>query len=594
MCKININQELNGIELSFDSKPEAATLDEIKRQGFRWNRNKRIWYAKQTADRLIFAETLGQIETTPEKTAGKINLEDLGQNTPRLGGAELTKAIREDLKRRGVKGCTVRVAHYDSITVTVKASPADFTSLEEFKERYSFSEFSCDIECHGRYTGDSWCYSLEGLTDEEKNEKYNNYCRYEIEHRHDFNNYHRERKNYPQYTTAFCEKLEAVYLIANQWNYDNSDPMTDYFDRGYYLDIDIKCDDFNARETMTDEERKAYEAEQERERAEEAARLAQYEEERRQAEEESRRYEAQRKEDETTVYNNIRVEDLSEPEQFFIYGLRGGIGKECSLEELIKESKYDGIPALITRKVIFSDLETFEKFGRYLLEDWIFTAGKGGTASEDVRLENIDNIYSLNEAQRESVEWFNNDCIGCFVGDEIKLVIDPQWYNYCRYCYIPNNPDIIPAPAELERMRTESTNKQPFYFPAPVSEQIENITPGDEITIYMSDGWILNNIEAGSGIVTDITPGNYAQYEGYYITLSYGKYFKGDKRVFIRDNKEILIYKGIKPRLPESVTTERINNNMVQVLTTFDGLFNRVIAYYDSIGDAPILDTIQR
>ena len=134
MCKININQELNGIELSFENKPEAATLDEIKRQGFRWNRNKRIWYAKQTADRLIFAESLGQIETT-SAAPEKINLEDLGQNTPRLGGAELTKAIREDLKRRGVKGCTVRVRHYDSITVTVKASPADFTSLEEFQKR---------------------------------------------------------------------------------------------------------------------------------------------------------------------------------------------------------------------------------------------------------------------------------------------------------------------------------------------------------------------------------------------------------------------------------------------------------------------------
>ena len=166
MCKINLNQQLNGIELSFDSKPDTATLEKIKGQGFRWNRSKCVWYAKQTADRLTFAESLGQIEKTAPV---KINLEGLGQNTPRLGGSELSTAIREDLKRRGVKGCTVRVRHYDSVTVTVKATESDFVSLEEFKERYTFSEFSCDIECHGKYTGEKWVYSLEGLTDEEKN-----------------------------------------------------------------------------------------------------------------------------------------------------------------------------------------------------------------------------------------------------------------------------------------------------------------------------------------------------------------------------------------------------------------------------------------
>lgn len=585
MCKININQELNGIELSFESKPEAATLDEIKKQGFRWNRNKRIWYAKQTADRLIFAESLGQIEETPEKTAGKINLEGLGADGKKYyGGAELTKAIREDLKRRGVKGCTVRVRHHDAITVTVKASPADFTSLEEYQKRYSFSEFSCNVECHGRYTGDSWCYSLEGLTDEEKNEKYNNFCRYEIEHRHDYNNYHRERKLYPQYTTAFCEKLEAVYLIANQWNWNNSDYMTDYFDVGYYLDIDIKCEDFSARETMTDEERNAYEAEQEQERAEEAARLAQYEEERRQAEEESRRYEAQRKEDETIIYNNVRVEDLEESERYFVKGLMQGIGKECSLEQLTENADRDSIPALITRKIIFDNESIFETFGKYLLNDWVFVAGKGGTASEDVRLDNVS-YYDLNEEQRKTVDFYNNDCVAVYVGDSLRLVVNPEGYNYCRYCMIPNNPEIIPASEELERMRADSESKRAFYIPAPIAEQVENIKPGEDITIYMNDGWMLNHIESGRGTVEAVYPGTWAQYSGYYIEIN-------NKKYFIRDNKDILIYKGIKPRLPESVTTERISNNMVQVLTVFDGIWERVLKYYE--GETPIVDTIQR
>lgn len=586
MCRVSLNQELNGIELSFERKPDRATLEAIKAQGFRWNSKKCVWYAKQTADRLTFAQTLGQIE---EPTADKAtyNLEGLGENFPgHYGGKELSEAIREELKRRGVKGCTVRIRHYDGVTVTVKATGADFVSLEEFKTRYSFSRFSADVESHGLYTGEKWTYSLEGLTDEEKNTLYDNYCRYEIEHRHDFNNYHRGRDLYPQYTTAFCEKLEAVYLIANQWNYNNSDPYTDYHDVGYYLDIDIKAADFEIRETMTDEERKAYEAEQEQKRAEEAARMAKWEQERKEAEEAAKRYEEQRKQDETQVYNNICVEDLNESEQYFVYGLLGGIGKECSLEELRKEADRDSIPALITRNVTFTDSATFETFGKYLLENWIFTAGKGGTASEDVRINN-DTWNKLNEEQRETVDFFNNDCVAVYVGDDLQLVIDPQGYNYPRYCFIPNNYEIRPAAAELERMRAESEAKRAFYFPAPIAEQIKNINPGEEITIYMSDGWILTNIESGRGKVNKVYPGKWAQYEGYYIQI-------GNKEYFIREGKEILIYKGVKPLLPREVTTDTISDNMTQILTTFDGLFYRVINYYELYNEKPILDTVQR
>lgn len=64
MCKISLNQDLNGIEISFEKKPEQATLNAIKEQGFRWHRAKKVWYAKQTKDRLTFAESLGEIGTT--------------------------------------------------------------------------------------------------------------------------------------------------------------------------------------------------------------------------------------------------------------------------------------------------------------------------------------------------------------------------------------------------------------------------------------------------------------------------------------------------------------------------------------------------
>lgn len=58
MCTIAINNQLNGIELTFAEKPAADILETIKNAGFRWHRQKRLWYAKNTADRMALATKL--------------------------------------------------------------------------------------------------------------------------------------------------------------------------------------------------------------------------------------------------------------------------------------------------------------------------------------------------------------------------------------------------------------------------------------------------------------------------------------------------------------------------------------------------------
>ena len=48
MCTVILNNQLNGIELNFDSKPTAEILNIIKESGYRWHNVKKIWYAKQS------------------------------------------------------------------------------------------------------------------------------------------------------------------------------------------------------------------------------------------------------------------------------------------------------------------------------------------------------------------------------------------------------------------------------------------------------------------------------------------------------------------------------------------------------------------
>ena len=597
MCKINLNQELNGIELSFESKPERATLDAIKAHGFKWNGRKMVWYAKQTADRLTFAESLGEIENIPQPD--RINLDNLSTENKaalRLYGADLAAAIREDLKKRGAKGVTIRArksTHDDAITVTIKATPEDFASVEEFENRYSFGEFSCDISTHGRYTGERWIYNneFEQMTEEEQRNEYRNYIIYNLKKGGEFSNYHQERNNYPDYTTAFYDKVLAVFKIANQFNYDHSDSMTDYFDVGYYLDVVVKKPEFEPREKMTEAERTAYDEEIAKEEAERAARLAQYQKEQEEAKKEAEERAKADKAAEELIYNNIIVEDLEEDEQIYINNCAGDGGKACNLEEVKKDLHIYNIDCVIDRKVIFASEEAYNEYCNRLMYDYIFLYGKGGTGSEDVRLEGVKSIYNLTTAQRESIKWYQCKCVGVYLNNNLMFVVDPQGYNYSRYVYmLTEDSETTSAADTLKEQENDSQSKPAFYFPAKVEEQAAQLHEGQAITIYQGDGWLLNSIYAGSGVVTGFYMGSWAQYNGLFIELMNGR---KTKTVFIHDNKDCLIYEGIKDKLPDEITREQISNNMYEMFNT-DKLITNTYNYYLSQGEQPIIDTCYR
>lgn len=62
MVNVKLNSELNGIEIAFDSVPTESTRNGLKSNGFRWHKVKKVWYAKQTADRLTYANSLSELK----------------------------------------------------------------------------------------------------------------------------------------------------------------------------------------------------------------------------------------------------------------------------------------------------------------------------------------------------------------------------------------------------------------------------------------------------------------------------------------------------------------------------------------------------
>lgn len=602
MAKYKINKELKGIEISFEKKPAAATITALKAAGFRWHNIKKLWYAKETAERLTLVKAIaGEAEEAPAadpapvKKLDVINLNDLGSNRPSLYGSELAKAIRDDLKRRGVSGVTVRTRKitYDTgIIVTIKATAEDFASIEELKERYSYSSFVFDVESrNGVFDGSRWIYdnTWEGMTEEEKEAAYINTLIYRIKHCSSFSVHWTERDRYPELTTAFYNKCLAVFKIANQWNYDHSDSMTDYFDVGYYLDIDIKSpEDLAPRENMTEEEKAAYKAEQEQKEAEREEAAARWKAEQEAAQKAAAEAEKRRKENREIIEKGVSIEDLAEGEALYISNLIGGIGKESTLQELNEELRESVFQDAVVTRIVKMSPEAFAAFSELLLDDFDFLSGKGGTATNDTRLQDVNNLYSMTEEQRESVKWFINDAVAIYVDDVLQLVSDPEGYSYSQYTYKPTPDSVITnAKQETQKQEEDSKSLNPFYFPAPIEEQAEAIKAGDQITIYQCDGWILNNIYCASGTVASVAPGSYAQYNGIYISFTNGK------KSFIRNGKKCLIYKGIKEALPDSVTREQINERMTMLYNS-DVLFVNTLAYYESLGEKPILDTIQR
>lgn len=67
MCTMSINNQFNGIELIFAGKPAEEIREAMKAAGFRWHNQKKLWYAKNTAERLALAEKLSG-DSVPAET----------------------------------------------------------------------------------------------------------------------------------------------------------------------------------------------------------------------------------------------------------------------------------------------------------------------------------------------------------------------------------------------------------------------------------------------------------------------------------------------------------------------------------------------
>lgn len=189
MTTYALNEAHNGIEITFDGKPSEAIRTALKSNGYRWHKQKKLWYAKQTAERLALAESLaeGRTEAEPRQTPQPAerwttaHIEELmshypktddgqgwtGCNRVRAYGQELKKLILDELKSKGIKATakTGRGGWTTSFTFSVviptecKDDPEPFKNLVRMvvdSFNYDHSDIMTDYFDCGFYDWYEW------------------------------------------------------------------------------------------------------------------------------------------------------------------------------------------------------------------------------------------------------------------------------------------------------------------------------------------------------------------------------------------------------------------------------------------------------
>lgn len=393
MITVNINKEKNGIEVRFGDKPNSSILTGLKANGFRWSPKQKIWYAKQTPERIEFANSITDevvaVEdnmpvnesayslwsaTRPEKWEH--------ENISAMSTKDITAAIRKHIKARfPMCKFSVRCIDYDEVSIDLLQSP--------------FEKGSDELNAIVAYV-----YAYEQSF---------NYCtNYDP-----FGDYGSSYNFHPTYENSIVS-----------YNYVQTEMTGDYVAMG--KEFHEKKAEFDAAEEIRkQEEYEAYVA---------AQKLR---------EEEARAYEEMHKKELQYVVDNVKVIDTVD---YFILNTRfatvnknGSLvdyKKKCDMEERTPGEKcnnWNHRHCRITKNIVFTDKEAFEIFTRSLLDDFDFISNTGGDATQDIRVNAFADWNMMDKKEQETVEWYGDNCVAVYFNDALVFVVDAQGYSYCRY-----------------------------------------------------------------------------------------------------------------------------------------------------------------
>lgn len=240
--RIEKNAQYNSNEIYFESKPAAEVLTALRGLKMRWNPKKGCWYGFAAQNDILAA--IGEHDNEPGGTISEGYLGairwDGNKSGKHLYGAELSKAIRDDIRAAGIKGVTVSCKTYSGgqhITAKIKITEADMISRDQYIADYTISTSRAWIydDKSGECIHIDKYYKLDSAEKERIRQAAAEYDYKQAAHGQDINRYSIDRET--AYTADTLRKLHRVKAIIEAYRYDGTNSMVDYFDTNFYYDL---------------------------------------------------------------------------------------------------------------------------------------------------------------------------------------------------------------------------------------------------------------------------------------------------------------------------------------------------------------------
>ncbi|WP_339181684.1 LPD29 domain-containing protein [Bacillus sp. FSL R5-0560] len=415
---LRINEELNGIELYFDSKPEQEVLTHLKSNGFRFSGFKKCWWNKRTEKSMQVANDITKQKNTSSNTI------------------TITNTSRKD---KGVKISLWDATKWNEFEVNKEQEVKEMAKeiRKHVRQRFPQCKFSVT-------TGGSYLHSTINI--KIKSSPY---------------------EKGSVYLTAiyhYCNSLLNNYRHC----YSPADPYTDYAGSyNFYGHVSL---DWEYKETEQTEEIKKdmtlfdskLEEFEEAEKARKEKELQEYLKEQEIKNAEYKRQQQEEKKLIENIYSSIVVKQLNEEQQYFVIDSQfANLNKNCTLKQY-KDEVTKGAFTLenvkITKEVHFNTEEALINFSNMLLNDFDFLAETGGSFTEDNRINSMIDYYNMNDLEKRTVQWSLYG-VGVYYNGKLQFIVDAQGYSYARYVGLVDNAKIEKSISHKQALNEEEVQE---------------------------------------------------------------------------------------------------------------------------------------
>jgi len=217
------NEEKNGIELYFEAIPTKEEREALKANGYKWHNAKKCWYKRIGAS----------VKQAPQIKLGVEKMEHSysgygwrGVNcNANLSMKDMAKAIKQELKRLYPEATfSVRTdgnAYYSSLSIYLMKSTKN--PFESYENAVKSERFNSYIQ---RYCNESEIEREREHLKKRLESGYSQINQYSIDSDYELNDYGKKI-------------MTTAKDLSDSFNYDDSDSMTDYFNCGHYLHLQI-------------------------------------------------------------------------------------------------------------------------------------------------------------------------------------------------------------------------------------------------------------------------------------------------------------------------------------------------------------------